>query len=113
MVLALVLQNSWTVHPTDHFDIYYRSPQDAAVVDRMAIDAERAYARVSFDLGRELVEKTPVIVARSPDDQASIVEAVGRSGSPERRLLVRWAASATPIESGATRFSTSLRPSTA
>ena len=57
----------WDIQPTDHFDIYYQSPQRSHV-DAVAREAERAYAWISYALRHELAEKMPLILVREDRD---------------------------------------------
>jgi hypothetical protein len=68
-VVALVLASNavqfspatakWRVRQTNHFDIFYSQARD---LDSVAEEAERAYARVSLDLGRQVSAKVPLIL---------------------------------------------------
>lgn len=51
-----------TVRHTDHFEIHYAPALDLHA-DRAAVEAERAYERVSIDLRHNLASKTPVFLA--------------------------------------------------
>jgi hypothetical protein len=48
-----VTSGSWTVRPTDHFDIYYQREQESTL-NEVAREAERAYVRISADLQHAL-----------------------------------------------------------
>jgi hypothetical protein len=74
----------WRTRTTDHFDIYHTERTD---LDEIADQAERAYSRVSADLGRDLSEKVPLILLPANDDlprdrsEASTI--VRASGAPD------------------------------
>jgi hypothetical protein len=79
----------WRVRATVHFDIYYPQARD---VDSIAREAERAYARVSRDLRREVSAKVPLILLptsrdlpQTAQEAAAIVRA---SGAPNRDHLL-------------------------
>jgi hypothetical protein len=79
------------VRATDHFDIYFQRPH-ARALDEIAREAERAYARVSFDLKHELAERVPLILLQTdremPQDRRQASELVRASGAPDRDHLV-------------------------
>jgi hypothetical protein len=81
-----VPSNPWTIHPTDHFDIYYRQEQ-ASRLSEVAREAERAYLRVSVDLQHTLAKKVPLILLQMNRDlpknswQAHAV--IRASGAPD------------------------------
>ena len=54
----------WKKHDTDHFELYYY-PESAAAIPEVASFFEKAYARISNDLGTDLSDKTPVIVYKT------------------------------------------------
>jgi hypothetical protein len=95
-VVGLVLAQEpgaqrWFAHATDHFDIFYQSPQRDHV-DAVAREAERAYARISLALGHQLAEKVPLILVAADRDLPHNV-AEGRalviaSRAPERDHLL-------------------------
>jgi len=78
---------SWMVRATDHFDIYYERQHERAL-DEIAREAERAYARVSFDLKHELAARVPLILVQTdrelPQDRRQASELVRASGAPDR-----------------------------
>ena len=81
----------WDIQPTDHFDIYYQSPQRSQV-DAVAREAERAYARISYVLRHELAEKMPLILVREdrdlPRNQEQARALVTASRAPDRDHLL-------------------------
>ena len=82
---------TWDIHSTDHFDIYYQS-QQRSHVNAVAREAERAYTRISFSLRHGLAAKMPLILVREDRDlprneqQARVL--VTASGAPERDHLL-------------------------
>ena len=79
----------WRVRATNHFDIYYAHARD---LDSIAREAERAYARVSRDLRRQVSAKVPLILLptrrdlpQTAQEAAAIVRA---SGAPDRDHLL-------------------------
>jgi hypothetical protein len=82
---------AWMVRGTDHFDIYYERQHERAL-NEIAREAERAYARVSFDLQHELAARMPLIVVQSdremPQDRLQARELVRASGAPDRDHLL-------------------------
>jgi hypothetical protein len=74
----------WRTRTTDHFDIYHTEQMD---LDEIARDAERAYSRVSADLGRDLSEKVPLILLPDngdlPRDRSEASTIVRASGAPD------------------------------
>jgi len=82
----------WDIQGTDHFDIYYQSPQRAHV-DAVAREAEGAYARISFALRHELAAKVPVILVREDRDlprndaQARALVTASRAPAVDHLLL--------------------------
>jgi hypothetical protein len=76
----------WMVHATNHFDIYYERQHQRAL-DEIARNAERAYARVSFDLQHELAARMPLIVVHTdremPQNPGQARELVRASGAPD------------------------------
>src|SRR5439155_3501998 len=78
---------SWMVRATDHFDIYYERRHERAL-DEIAREAERAYARVGFDLKHELAARVPLILVQTdrelPQDRRQAGELVRASGAPDR-----------------------------
>ena len=89
-------QSSWANLTTDHFDVYYRVRQNDGGISAIANDAERAYAQVSFDLGRQLADKVTLIIVRTKDDGNAVKEIVGPDGSSDRRQLILPIASIDP-----------------
>src|SRR2546427_7424701 len=82
----------WIVRATDHFDIYYQRHHERAL-DDIGREAERAYARVSFDLRHDLARKMPLILFRTerelPRDRRGASEIVRASGAaPDRDHLL-------------------------
>jgi len=94
--VALVLASSpaqfspatavWRVRATNHFDIFYSEARD---LDSIAQEAERAYARVSGELGRQVSAKVPLLLVPSKRDlprteqEAAVI--VRASGAPTDR----------------------------
>jgi hypothetical protein len=74
----------WRTRTTEHFDIYHTLEID---LDEIARGAERAYSRVSADLGHELSEKVPLILlptnADLPRDRSEASAIVRASGAPD------------------------------
>jgi len=81
---------AWDTQATDHFDIYYQSPQRVHV-DAVAREAERAYARISFALDHRLSAKVPLLLVREdrdmPRTEAQSLALVTASGAPARDHL--------------------------
>jgi hypothetical protein len=79
----------WHTRTTEHFDIYHTQQMDP---DEIAREAERAYSRVSADLGRGVSEKVPLILLPTNDDlprdrsEASAI--VRASKAPDRDHLL-------------------------
>jgi hypothetical protein len=86
-----VMAAAWMVRATDHFDIYYERQHERALND-IAREAERAYARVSYDLQHELAARMPMIVVHTdremPQDRLQARELVRASGAPDGDHLV-------------------------
>ena len=80
---------TWRVRTTNHFDIYYAQARD---LDSIAREAERAYARVSRDLRRQVPGKVPLILLPTSRDlpqtaqEAAVI--VRASGAPDRDHLL-------------------------
>jgi beta-lactamase regulating signal transducer with metallopeptidase domain len=55
---------SWRVRHTDHFDIHYPDTLDLHA-DRVAVEAERAYERVSGDLRHQPAFRVPIVLVRT------------------------------------------------
>ena len=74
----------WRTRATDHFDIYHTQQSD---LDEIAREAERAYARVSFELRHALSVKVPLILLPSnrdlPRDRQEATAIVRASGAPD------------------------------
>jgi hypothetical protein len=79
----------WRVRATDHFDIYYAQARD---LDSVAREAERAYARVSRDLRRQVSAKVPLILLPTSRDLPQTVQEaaviVRASRAPDRDHLL-------------------------
>ena len=79
----------WRVRATTHFDIYYAQARD---LDSIAREAERAYARVSRDLRRQVSAQVPLILLPTSRDlpqtaqEAAVI--VRASGAPDRDHLL-------------------------
>lgn len=79
----------WRTRTTEHFDIYHTPQMDP---DAIAREAERAYSRVTADLGRGVPEKVPLILLPThgdlPRDRPEASAIVRASGAPERDHLL-------------------------
>ncbi len=79
----------WHTRATDHFDIYHTRQTD---LDEIARDAERAYTRLSADLGHQLAEKVPLILLPTnedaPRDRQEAGALVRASGAPDTDHLL-------------------------
>ena len=79
----------WRVRATNHFDIYYAQARD---LDSITREAERAYARVSRDLRRQVSATVPLILLPTSRDlpqtaqEAAVI--VRASGAPDRDHLL-------------------------
>src|SRR6185503_15352630 len=56
-----VAQSAWQTLTTDHFEIYYER-QAVDSLDRVAVEAERAYGRLAMDFRYDLAERVPLIL---------------------------------------------------
>jgi hypothetical protein len=90
---------TWRVRATEHFDIFYSQSRD---LEAIAQEAERAYARISRDLGRQVSAKVPLILLptkrdlpRNEQEAAVIVRASGAPLDRDHLLL--------PVEPNADR----------
>jgi hypothetical protein len=88
-----VTSRSWTVRPTDHFDIYYQREQESTLTE-VAREAERAYLRISTDLQHALTKKVPIILLQTnrdlpqhPWEASAIVRASGAPNGVDHVLL--------------------------
>jgi hypothetical protein len=87
-----VSTQKWDIQPTDHFDIYFQTPQQSHV-DAVAREAERAYARLSYALRHEIAEKIPLILVRADRDlprneeQARVLVTASRAPDRDHLLL--------------------------
>jgi hypothetical protein len=79
----------WRVRATSHFDIYYANARD---LDSVAREAERAYARVSRDLGRQVSAKVPLIllptIRELPKTEQEAAVIVRATRAPDRDHLL-------------------------
>jgi hypothetical protein len=79
----------WRTRTTEHFDIYHTEQMDP---DEIAREAERAYSRVSADLGRDVSEKIPLILLPTngdlPRDRSEASAIVRASQAPDRDHLL-------------------------
>ena len=79
----------WRVVTTEHFEIYYTQPRDLKTI---AHEAERAYARVSGELRRQVSAKVPMILLPTSRDLPETTRAaaviVRASGAPPRDHLM-------------------------
>ena len=80
----------WRVRATNHFDIYYTQARD---LDSVAREAERAYARVSRDLRRQVSAKVPLILLPTSRDlpqtaqEAAVIVRASRAPDRDHLLL--------------------------
>jgi hypothetical protein len=81
----------WMVRASDHFEIYYQRDHERSL-DAIVLEAERAYASVSFDLKYEVAEKVPLILLQAerhlPRDVERATALVRESGAPDRHHLL-------------------------
>jgi beta-lactamase regulating signal transducer with metallopeptidase domain len=79
----------WNLRTSGHFDVYYR-PEMLTQLDRVAQDAERAYAQVSSDLRHDLAQQIPIVLfANAPElERASTRSLVPLHPSRDRILLL-------------------------
>jgi hypothetical protein len=86
-----IAQSVWQTVTTDHFEIYYER-QVVDHLDRVVVEAERAYARLSMDFRYDLAEKVPLILLGTsrelPANRAEATDIVVRSGAPARDHLL-------------------------
>ena len=79
----------WHVRSTNHFDIYYTAATDLNSIVR---EAERAYARVSQDMRREVTGRVPLILVPTTRDLPHTEQEAGvivrASGAPDRDHLL-------------------------
>jgi hypothetical protein len=82
---------TWRVRATNHFDIFYAQAHD---LDSIAQEAERAYARISRDQGRQVSAKVLLILLptkgdlpRTEQEAAVIVRASGAPLDRDHLLL--------------------------
>jgi hypothetical protein len=79
----------WRTRATEHFDIYHTPRMDP---DEIAREAEKAYSRLSVDLGRDLSEKVPLILLPTsgdlPRDRSEARAIVRASRAPEEDHLL-------------------------
>jgi hypothetical protein len=84
-------QSAWQTLTTDHFEIYYER-QAVDNLDRVVVEAERAYGRLSMDFRFDLAEKVPLILLGTtrdlPTNRAEATNIVVRSGAPARDHLL-------------------------
>jgi hypothetical protein len=84
-------QSAWQTLTTDHFEIYYER-QVVDNLDRVVVEAERAYGRLSMDFRYDLAERVPLILLGTtrdlPTDRAEATDIVVRSGAPARDHLL-------------------------
>jgi hypothetical protein len=80
---------TWRVRATRHFDIYYAQSRD---LDAVAREAERAYARVSRDVRKELSASVPLILLPTsrelPHNEQEAAVIVRATGAPPRDHLL-------------------------
>jgi beta-lactamase regulating signal transducer with metallopeptidase domain len=70
----------WSVHTTDHFEIHYQPALDLHA-ERVGLEAERAYDRVSSDLKHNLAFKVPIILFPTTKQYEESVQS-SRLGQP-------------------------------
>jgi hypothetical protein len=81
---------TWRIRSTSHFDIYYTQAGD---LDAIAREAERAYARVSRDLRRQVSGKMPLILLPTSRDlpkteqEAAVIVRASRAADRDHLLL--------------------------
>jgi hypothetical protein len=81
----------WRVRATNHFDIYYTQARD---LDAVAREAERAYARVSRDLRRQVSARVPLILLPTSRDlpqtaqEAAVIVRASRAPDGDDHLLL-------------------------
>lgn len=79
----------WRVRATNHFDIYYAQTRE---LDSVAREAERAYARVSRDLRRQVSGRVPLILLPTSRDLPKTTQEAGvivrATGAPDRDHLL-------------------------
>lgn len=82
--VVVTRNQAWQLRATDHFDIYHQAPQ--AQADAAAIEAERAYARISANMNHELTARMPLILVANdadlPRTAAQAYRLVAASGAP-------------------------------
>ncbi len=82
--VVVTRNQAWQVRATDHFDIYHQAPQ--AQADAAALEAERAYARISGNMNHELTARVPLILVANDADLPRTAEQayrlVATSGAP-------------------------------
>jgi hypothetical protein len=88
---AVAAGQSWSMHPSDHFEIFIRASDTDRLGDVRAA-AENAYRRVSVGLNYELSEKMLLIVVRTdrelPTNSMQAVALVNDSGAGDRHHLL-------------------------
>lgn len=76
------------VRSTDHFEIYYTQAADLNSIVR---EAERAYDRVSRDMRRQMSAKVPLMLVPTsrdlPQSEGEAAVIVRASGAPDRDHL--------------------------
>ena len=82
--VVIARNQAWRVQTTDHFDIYHQAAQREA--DAAALEAERAYARISVTMNHELTARMPLILVANDADLPRTAEQayqlVAASGAP-------------------------------
>jgi hypothetical protein len=82
--VVVTRNQAWQVQATDHFDIYHQASQPQ--IDAAALEAERAYARISANMDHELTARMPVILVANDADLPRTIEQayrlVAASGAP-------------------------------
>jgi hypothetical protein len=88
---VLAQSDLWHQLTTDHFEIFY---QGAFVnrVDRVVLEAERAYGRISADLRSDLSARVPLLLFSTigdlPNSDRARSEVFRKSGAPDRDHLL-------------------------
>ena len=90
--VVVTRSQAWQLHATEHFDIYHQARQ--AQADAAALEAERAYARISVNMDHQLTARMPVILVandadlpRTAEQAYQLVAASGASIEADHLLL--------------------------
>jgi hypothetical protein len=83
--------NPWSVHATEHFDIFYERQQED-LLGEVSREAERAFAHVSSQLKYDVAQRVPLILVGRDDDllanAAGPIDLISRTGAPSRQRIV-------------------------